>query len=140
MASGSGASGLASAIGQKSRLRPEDIWANRRAAFLLLLLSFLYLCLFRHFTSMEPDEGILLQGAQRILAGQIPYRDFFSFYTPGSYYELAFVFRLFGSSVAVARTLLRSRCCLNSPREPDSVLALSWDFLRFIGCSGTDRG
>ena len=55
---------------------------------------------------MEPDEGIVLQGAQRILAGQVLYRDFFSFYTPGSYYALALVFRIFGSSLAVARTAL----------------------------------
>jgi 4-amino-4-deoxy-L-arabinose transferase-like glycosyltransferase len=70
----------------------------------LFLLSFLYLCIFRHYADMDPDEGIVLQGAQRILAGQVPYRDFFSFYTPGSYYALALVFRIFGSSLAVART------------------------------------
>lgn len=73
---------------------------------LLFLLSFGYLSIFRHFAAMEPDEGILLQGAQRILAGQVPYRDFFSFYTPGSYYLLAAVFRIFGDSIVVARVVL----------------------------------
>ena len=48
----------------------------------------------------------MLQGAERILAGQIPYRDFFSFYTPGSYYLLAGLFRIFGDSFAVARISL----------------------------------
>jgi len=72
----------------------------------LFLLSFLYLCIFRRYTAMEPDEGIVLQAAQRILAGQVPYRDFFSFYTPGSYYAVALVFRIFGSSLAVARTAM----------------------------------
>ena len=72
----------------------------------LFLLSFLYLCLFRHVTALEPDEGIILQGAQRILAGQVVYRDFFSFYTPGSYYALAGIFRIFGSSLGVARVAL----------------------------------
>src|SRR5258706_6169214 len=52
------------------------------------------------------DEGILLQGAVRILRGEIPYRDFFSFYTPGSYYIYAVVFRLFGTSFSSARDLL----------------------------------
>ena len=46
------------------------------------------------------------QGAQRILRGDVLYRDFFSFYTPGSYYLLALIFKLFGSSIVVARTAL----------------------------------
>src|SRR6185312_10630636 len=56
--------------------------------------------------SLEPDEGIALQGATRILHGQFPYRDFFSFYTPGSYYLLAGLFGIFGNSLLVARTSL----------------------------------
>jgi hypothetical protein len=66
--------------------RPERSFSERLIVLALFLLSLLYLCLFRCFTAMEPDEGILLQGAQRILAGQVLYRDFFSFYTLGSYY------------------------------------------------------
>ena len=53
--------------------------------------------------NMEPDEGIVLAGAQRILAGELPYRDFFTFYTPGSFYLLGFLFRLFGDWFVVAR-------------------------------------
>ncbi len=83
---------------------PEQSRSELYLAGALFLLSFLYLCIFRHFTTMDPDEGIVLQGAQRILASQVPYRDFFSFYTPGSYYAVALVFRIFGSSLAVART------------------------------------
>src|SRR5438477_12138360 len=49
------------------------------------------------------DEGIILQGSARILRGEIPYRDFFSFYTPGSYYLVAFLFRFAGDSLVVAR-------------------------------------
>jgi hypothetical protein len=62
-----------------------------------------YLYIFRHYSSLEPDEGIVLQGADRILAGQVPYRDFFSFYTPASFYLIAGLFRIFGDSFAVAR-------------------------------------
>jgi 4-amino-4-deoxy-L-arabinose transferase-like glycosyltransferase len=86
--------------------RTEQFRSERYIVVILFLLSFFYLCLFRHFTAMEPDEGIILQGAQRILAGQIPYRDFFSFYTPGSYYAVALLFKIFGSSLPVARTAL----------------------------------
>lgn len=67
---------------------------------------FLYLCLFRRYTWLDFDEGILLQGAQRIVDGQVLYRDFFSFFTPGSYYFLALMFRVFGSSLVVAHTAL----------------------------------
>lgn len=84
----------------------EPLHSERILLLLVFLLSFLYLCLFRRFTGLEPDEGILLQGAQRILAGQVLYRDFFSFYTPGSYYALALLFKIFGSSLVVARTAL----------------------------------
>jgi 4-amino-4-deoxy-L-arabinose transferase-like glycosyltransferase len=86
--------------------RPEQSPSELLLVLALFLLSLFYLCLFRRYTAMEPDEGILLQGAQRILAAQVPYRDFFSFYTPGSYYALALLFRIFGSSILVARTAL----------------------------------
>lgn len=79
---------------------------ERAIVVLLFLGSLAYLWLFRHFTSMEPDEGIILQGASRILDGQIPYRDFFTFYTPGSFYLVAAIFRLFGNSFVVARISL----------------------------------
>jgi 4-amino-4-deoxy-L-arabinose transferase-like glycosyltransferase len=52
------------------------------------------------------DEGITLQGAIRILGGELPYRDFFSFYTPGTYYIHAAVFRIFGTSLLAARMTL----------------------------------
>lgn len=78
-----------------------------RATIVLLFLGCLaYLWLFRRFTTMEPDEGIVLQGASRILDGQIPYYDFFSFYTPGSFYLVAALFRFFGNSFVVARSSL----------------------------------
>ncbi len=86
--------------------RTEQLRSERYLVVALFLLSFLYLCIFRHVTTMEPDEGIVLQGAQRILSGQVPYRDFFSFYTPGSYYAVALLFRIFASSLAVARTAM----------------------------------
>jgi 4-amino-4-deoxy-L-arabinose transferase-like glycosyltransferase len=80
--------------------------ADARIALLLFIGSLAYLWLFRSYTVMDPDEGILLQGGQRILNGELLYRDFFSFYTPGSYYLLALVFKLFGSSFLEARTVL----------------------------------
>ena len=73
---------------------------------MIFLLTAAYLFLFRRFTTMDPDEGIILQGTQRILRGEVLYRDFFSFFTPGSYYLLAAVFKAFGNSLISARTTL----------------------------------
>jgi hypothetical protein len=83
-----------------------DFGRDRALPLAIFALTFAYLLLFRRYTAMEPDEGIILQGAQRILQGQVLYRDFFSFFTPGSYYLLALLFKIFGSSMMVARTKL----------------------------------
>jgi 4-amino-4-deoxy-L-arabinose transferase-like glycosyltransferase len=85
---------------------PEKIASEKIAFTLLFVFSFAYLCMFRRYVNMDADEGILLQGAERILHGQVLYRDFFSFLTPGSFYLLAAFLRLFGDSIVVARTAL----------------------------------
>lgn len=85
---------------------PEHSRSELFIGFAAFLASFLYLYLFRSYTWMDPDEGIILQGAQRILDGQVLYRDFFSFFTPGSYYLVALVLRVFGNSYVVAHTAL----------------------------------
>ena len=86
--------------------QPELVRTERYITAAVFLLSFAYLLLFRRFTTIEPDEGIVLQGAQRILHGEVLYRDFFSFVTPGSFYLQALLFKLFGSSFLVPRTML----------------------------------
>src|SRR3989442_3578622 len=85
---------------------PEHFSRDRQIALFIFLSSLGYLLLFRRYTTLDPDEGIVLQGAQRILQGQVLYRDFFSFFTPGSYYLLALLFKIFGDSFLVARTAL----------------------------------
>jgi 4-amino-4-deoxy-L-arabinose transferase-like glycosyltransferase len=81
-------------------------FVDRVTPLLVFLLSLGYFCAFVRYSSLEPDEGILLEGGQRILDGQIPYRDFFSFYTPGSFYLMAALFKVFGNSFLVARMSL----------------------------------
>lgn len=90
--------------GETSPLSEPEI--ERGIAVLVFLACLAYLYIFRHFSSLEPDEGIVLQGATRILSGQVLYRDFFSFYTPGSFYFVAALFRIFGNSFLLARTSL----------------------------------
>jgi len=48
-------------------------------------------------------EGVACVGAQRVLEGQVPYRDFWTVYAPGSYYLLAGLFAVLGSQILVAR-------------------------------------
>jgi 4-amino-4-deoxy-L-arabinose transferase-like glycosyltransferase len=88
------------------QVRAEVDPKERAIAVTIFAVTLAYLWLFRRYTSMEPDEGIVLEGAQRILRGEVLYRDFFSYFTPGSYYFLALLFKLFGSSFLVARTVL----------------------------------
>src|SRR5216684_173765 len=81
-------------------------FVDRVTPILVFLFSLAYLCAFVRYSSLEPDEGILLQGGQRILEGQIPYRDFFSFYSPGSFYLVAAMYKVFGDLFVVARLSL----------------------------------
>lgn len=51
------------------------------------------------------DEGIVLTGANQLLWGKLPYRDFYSNYPPGVFLLLGLCFRAFGASVAVERAV-----------------------------------
>jgi len=94
--------------------RMSDRRRNRAANLLCLLLFAIT------FVALLPgirgpvntyDEGIVTVGATRVMAGDVPYRDFWTVYGPGQFYALAAAFRLFGTSVLVERlwdTLCRS--------------------------------
>jgi hypothetical protein len=49
------------------------------------------------------DEGLLAYGAVRVMQGQIPQRDFVSVQPPLSFYTVAAVFKLFGTSLGSLR-------------------------------------
>ncbi|RMD99417.1 MAG: hypothetical protein D6812_11680 [Deltaproteobacteria bacterium] len=51
------------------------------------------------------DEGFLLDPVMRILAGEVPYRDFYHFYAPGRFYLCALLFSIFGADLLVLRLL-----------------------------------
>ena len=70
------------------------------------------------------DEGIYLEGARRILAGQIPYRDFFVLTGPGTFWNVAASFKIFGISLASARALLVLDLSLIPPGwgDPDLLM------------------
>ena len=58
----------------------------------------------RFFLSL--DEGIYLAGAERILRGQVPYRDFFVITGPGSFWIQAGILGLLGPTLQHARLSL----------------------------------
>lgn len=79
---------------------------DRAIACLLFLGQIALLWSSRTYSILAPDEGMTIHAGERVLAGQVPYRDFFSFVTPGSPYLLAWQFRLFGHSLLVPRFAL----------------------------------
>lgn len=64
-----------------------------------------YLLLFAGMTRRPGfyDEGIMLTGAMRVAAGQIPHRDFHYIYGPAEIYILSALFRIFGTSLLAER-------------------------------------
>ena len=61
------------------------------------------------------DEGYFLHLASRVHRGDLPYRDFDTYYTPGVFYLYAATFELFGTSILTVRDLLagvRLACAL----------------------------
>jgi hypothetical protein len=56
--------------------------------------------------SLTFDEGIYVDGSRRILAGEVPYRDFFILMGPGTFWLQALALRVFGMSLAASRAIL----------------------------------
>lgn len=54
---------------------------------------------------MNMDEGMLLLYPERVLKGDLPYRDFETFYGPANIYALAGVYSVFGVSLEVERAV-----------------------------------
>lgn len=86
--------------------------AGGAAAVALFLGSLLYLTLCMDQVVGPYDEGITLFGAERVLRGDIPHRDFYTLYGPAQFYIVAGLFKVFGVSVLVERawTTIVSAC------------------------------
>ena len=88
-------------------LAPARDWARAHAelvtctAVLLVSLFHLGRVYNRGFNLL--DEGFVLHVAERVMQGQVPYRDFFTQLTPGAFLALAAVFAVTGPSVLVGR-------------------------------------
>lgn len=94
-------------------MRKSEICYKRR--FLdMVLVSVLFAVSFYYFLygyqyfnlrTYHFDEAISAYGAERILDGGIPYRDFWSFHVPGRFYALAAAFKIFGVSLKTTKLL-----------------------------------
>ena len=72
-------------------------------ASILIFLCY-ELSIFNVFSELL-DEGFLQYNAYLITQGQIPYRDFFLSVTPGTFYTLAFFYKLMGNYIVLERIL-----------------------------------
>lgn len=99
-----GAPGIPSSTDLHARCQISE----HRARFAVLLgLVFVISYVFLFFGMMRRpgmyDEGIVLTGAMRVAAGQIPHRDFYFIYGPAEIYILAGLFKIFGPSLLAER-------------------------------------
>ena len=78
-------------------------WAA--AAVFALTGLWLYWLDARRFV-LSSDEGIFVDGARRILSGQVPYRDFFILMGPGTFWLQALALRVFGMTLAASRAVM----------------------------------
>ncbi|HXT84032.1 MAG TPA: glycosyltransferase family 39 protein [Verrucomicrobiae bacterium] len=67
------------------------------------MVIFLTLLYFYSRGFIPHDEGWIISPAERIIQGEIPYRDFHYLYLPGVAYVVAMGFKLFGVSIFVSR-------------------------------------
>ncbi len=87
---------------------PAGAGLNRRAVLVGVLTLFVALFPFwPAFDSpgMNMDEGMLLLYPERVMKGDLPYRDFETFYGPANIYALAGAYSVFGVNVGVERTV-----------------------------------
>lgn len=83
--------------------KPMERRSDRVALLLLLGLGLAYQAvLFREGVGLI-DEGHLANGARRLAAGEILYRDVYTVYPPASFHTVAWLFDVFGTSLLVVR-------------------------------------
>ncbi len=73
------------------------------AAIVFLLMATLLLLFQGDRMVFTNDEGILLEPAQRMAQGAVPYVDFFGYMSPGSYWLQSSIFRYLGISLWAGR-------------------------------------
>lgn len=119
-----------------SARRLHEPWRGRRAlggTFLagVLVALFLLLKMSPVATPAKWDECLYVYDAHRVLAGQVPYRDFFNFTPPGIFYTLA----AWSVPWAADRPLTAGRYYALA-----GALLAAWLIFRALGRAGWSRG
>jgi hypothetical protein len=78
---------------------------KRLEVVLIFCLAFLVLLPLSLARVNVHDEGLIVAGADLVRHGQMPYRDFISFYGPAQYYLIAILYAVFGADLLVSRLL-----------------------------------
>ena len=90
-----------------SAMRPQRRSLQRRleiaGSLLVVLAAARFLSMFFHRGANLLDEGSQVAMANRILHGEVIYRDFLTVATPGSFYTVAWLFQIFGTDLMVVR-------------------------------------
>ncbi len=81
----------------------KRVYTHDTLVYPLFILGFLLLLTQIKSAANLYDEGLVLTNAERIRAGELPYRDFWTMYGPGYFYLLAGLFSLVEPTVLVAR-------------------------------------
>lgn len=81
----------------------DTIYFSRPLLLIFLSLIFLLLGVSQYREILVYDEGLAAVGAERVLRGEVPYRDFWTLYGPAQFYLIGAIFKIFGSSIMVLR-------------------------------------
>jgi hypothetical protein len=95
-------------VSTPGRAEPDDLPGTRADRWLLAILlaaTALYLWELRPYGLMLLDEGYVVHAAERMLGGELLYRDIFAHYAPLLYHALALAFAITGPSMLVSRTV-----------------------------------
>lgn len=77
----------------------------------LLIISFTYYLYLQRLHPLTGEEFMLLLQGERVLNGDLPYKDFFQFLTPGSIYLSALLFKIFGVKLSVIKIFIPLAGC-----------------------------
>jgi hypothetical protein len=83
--------------------RSPDQWYLAAACIVLFAIAFAYLIPGIHERVDSYDEAVITYGAVRVIEGDLPYRDFWTVYSPAPFYVTAALFKIFGTTILVER-------------------------------------